>query len=230
MRLSIQKLLSDINVRKMTIKKIVIVIITGLLCLDVFLLMKVDYLKKDKIEILNNADIGDIVEFGLYEQDSELSSKESIRWIVLDKQENQLFLLSEKIIDVKQYEENEHGQVKWIDSSLNTWLNNNFFNEAFSKEEKEQISNLQGEKISILTYDDVEKYLNQSNYLLAEPSEWAIENELYYNSKTKASSWWIKQGNIAASVESDGMILTLINNGAGIAPEGVRPCMWININ
>lgn len=211
-----------------TNKIMALIIIVALIVISAILYNTV--FKVEKVKTLKDAEIGNIVEFGSYEQDNNPKEKEAIRWIVIDKQDNKLYLLSEKIIDVKQYEENESGCIQWSDSSLRKWLNNDFLDESFSEEEVEKIISDNQDEVSILSYDDVEKYLIESNYLLAQPSIFADENGLFYNAETKASNWWIKKNNYAASVESDGMILGLNNNGYEIAPEGVRPCMWVEVN
>ena len=92
--------------------------------------------------------IGDVVEFGSYEQDADIKNgKEAIRWIVLDKRNERLLLLSEKILDYNVYH-NEGEDITWEACSLRKWLNDDFYNEAFTEDEQEMI---RMEKISNLS-------------------------------------------------------------------------------
>lgn len=84
---------------------------------------------------LRNASEGEYVFFGSYEQDNNTSEKESIEWLVLKKDGNKLLLISRYALDRQQYNTPRTGVV-WEDCYLRSWLNNSFYNEAFSYEEK----------------------------------------------------------------------------------------------
>ena len=90
-----------------------------------------DFLKAEK---------GDIVEFGAYEQDDLMNSgKEPIEWIVLEKNEDTILLLSKYALDVLPFHKDPKGAY-WESSSLRKWLNGYFLNNAFSDAEKEMIA------------------------------------------------------------------------------------------
>lgn len=56
--------------------------------------------EKSFLAELSAAKIGDTVFFGKYEQDNDASDgKETIAWIVLDKKDDRVLLLSEKSLD-----------------------------------------------------------------------------------------------------------------------------------
>ena len=81
-------------------------------------------------------DVGDVVTFGSYEQDNDYSNgKEPIEWIVLSNDGNKMLLLSKYALDCKPYNEGG-GSVTWENCTLRNWLNNNFFETAFSDNEK----------------------------------------------------------------------------------------------
>lgn len=83
--------------------------------------------------------VGDIVVFGKYEQDNNPDNgTEPIEWIVLDTKDNQVWLLSRYGLDAKPFGTGVFAS-DWEDSSLREWLNNDFYNQAFSDEEKESI-------------------------------------------------------------------------------------------
>lgn len=86
---------------------------------------------------LSEAAVGSIITFGSYEQDNNLTNgKEPIEWYVLDKSGGQMLLLSVKVLNNRTYGVYGGGGVTWETSTLRNWLNNDFYNEAFSVNEK----------------------------------------------------------------------------------------------
>lgn len=89
---------------------------------------------------LSEASIGSIITFGSYEQDNNpANGKEPIEWYVLDKSDGQMLLVSVKLLDSMTY--GIYGDVVlWETCALRSWLNNDFYNEAFSVQEKALIA------------------------------------------------------------------------------------------
>lgn len=88
---------------------------------------------------IDNAKAGDIITLGSYEQDNNTSNgKEPIEWEVfdvLDNGEGDLVLISKKILDTVPYHKyNEF--VDWDESTIKTWLNDDFYYEAFSEKDR----------------------------------------------------------------------------------------------
>lgn len=82
----------------------------------------------------------DNIIFGSYEQDGiNVNGDEPIEWMVLDENENGLLLISRYVLDVVPYNSKEKN-VTWETCTLRTWLNHDFLNSAFTKEEKSYIS------------------------------------------------------------------------------------------
>ena len=82
---------------------------------------------------------GDTITFGHYEQDSDTSNgPEAITWKVLDVQDGKALVISEKILARvrHRYVEDGHGAVTWETSRVRQWLSEDFFDAAFSDEEK----------------------------------------------------------------------------------------------
>jgi hypothetical protein len=80
---------------------------------------------------------GDIVKFGRYEQDNDLSNDEPIEWIVLDVDEanGKVLLISRYGLDAQPYN-TTYASVTWENCTLRTWLNEDFLNAAFSEGER----------------------------------------------------------------------------------------------
>ena len=93
------------------------------------------------IKEINNANVGDVVEFGNYEQDNNTSNgKEVIEWIVLEKKENKILVLSKHGLDAKQYH-SRGANITWEQSEIRRWLNEEFTNNAFSSSEQSKLTN-----------------------------------------------------------------------------------------
>jgi tetratricopeptide (TPR) repeat protein len=130
--------------------------------------------------MLKNAEVGDYVWFGSYEQDNDTSNgKEGIEWLVLDKQGNKVLLLSRYGLDAQPYN-TEYEEITWENCTLRTWLNETFINNAFSSAEQQRIlltdvynsrsqccskwnttgGNNTQDKIFLLSYAEANKYLD----------------------------------------------------------------------
>lgn len=87
---------------------------------------------------LSDARKGDIVLFGSYEQNDEDDGTEPIKWKVIDRDGDQLLLFSVYTLDYQRYHCTQAGTT-WADSDIREWLNEDFFEDAFSEEEQEKI-------------------------------------------------------------------------------------------
>ena len=73
--------------------------------------------------------------FGNYWQ-SNSKEKEPIEWLVLKEEEDKIYLLSKYILECLPYDVSDKG---WKNSSIRTWLNEDFINNTFSADEQNQI-------------------------------------------------------------------------------------------
>lgn len=84
-----------------------------------------------------------VVTFGEYEQDGNLENgPEEIRWYVISIEDSKnVLLLCKDILDVMPYNWSDDAfkATSWKSCSLRKWLNNDFYNAAFSKEEKDAL-------------------------------------------------------------------------------------------
>lgn len=72
---------------------------------------------------------------GIADQNDE---KEPIKWRVLSVEDDDAFLLADQCLDCQSYNETD-VDVTWETCTLRTWLNTDFFNEAFSSAEQSAI-------------------------------------------------------------------------------------------
>lgn len=120
------------------------------------------------------------VSFGRYPQvDTTGKKKNPVEWLVLDKQGDKVLLLSKYILDCKSYNDTD-SDVTWEDCSLRKWLNESFYDTAFTEDEKKCIEtttiantgndeyetsggNDTVDKVFLLGIEDVEKYFAKDN-------------------------------------------------------------------
>ena len=81
---------------------------------------------------------GEIITFGIYPQMAHGTDQTPIQWRVLQNAGNELFLLSEYILDCKRYH-NEAVDTAWRDCDLRKWLNSELFRIAFTAAEQARI-------------------------------------------------------------------------------------------
>jgi len=125
--------------------------------------------------------VGNYVMFGKYEQDNvKDNGKEDIEWLVLTVDGDKALLISKYALDAKAYHESDVA-ITWKDCTLRTWLNNNFYKTAFTKEEKNAIQattlknkdnpkfGTEGgedteDKIFVLSLDEAYEYFGEDTY------------------------------------------------------------------
>jgi len=201
---------------------------------------------------LAQAQVNDIVQFGYYIQNDQNDTKDPINWIVLDKKDNKILLLSQHCLVPLPFNR-QRAATTWVTCTLRKWLNEDFYKTAFSDEEKERIfASIQKneksknsflsrkvikdddthDKIFILDIEETNKYLpsNQSRQTTATP--YALSKGAYANGKNGFSWWWLRSPGYYAL---DGVV---ISDEGEIQSDGqlvscdyytVRPAIWVNL-
>ena len=125
------------------------------------------------------------VTYGTYPQTADGTDNTPIEWLVLDYDEenNRALLISRYGLDCRPYN-TAYADITWETCTLRTWLNDDFLNKAFSKEEQKAIlltdvDNSEGQcysgystyggnntqdKIFLLSYTEANKYFNVQHY------------------------------------------------------------------
>ncbi len=185
-------------------------------------------------------DVGDIVTFGSYEQDNNLNNgKEQIEWIVLDRKDDKVLVISKYCLDSAPFNEVKK-QIKWENCSLRKWLNGTFINSAFSTEEQAKISISSvknpdyGDGDSTAYSNTIDKVFllsdNEATLYFKSDSERKASATAYSKSKECHGYWWLRSSNsteFASYVSYDGKIY-----GEWVDYESwaVRPAIWIEIS
>ena len=201
------------------------------------------------MDALKAAEVGSYILFGEYEQDDdEASGKEAVEWLVLDKQEDKMLVISRYGLDCQPYN-TEDVDVTWETCSLRKWLNSTFYEAAFIPEEKNVILS------STVTADANPEYdtpagndttdqvfllsMKEANQYFADDAARKLQGTPYCHAQgaVKADNgnswWWLRspgdEPDRAGDVFYNGSIIdygtfATLNRGA------VRPSIWIDIS
>lgn len=198
----------------------------------------------------NIAQVGDVIYFGTYEQDNNFSNgKEEIEWRVLEKDENgRMLVVSKYALDCRNYHSSVK-QITWEDSDIRSWLNNDFYSNAFSSSEKSAVKTVTNEntgnsdfnvnggnktsdKIFILSIDEAKRYLPNNIDRMCQATKYAESKGTELDSLTHNCRWWLRSPGStlysAASVKIDGFILNM-GTPVSVDKAFVRPAVWIEI-
>lgn len=206
---------------------------------------------------IDQAEEGDIVIFGSYEQDNDFSNgSEQIEWIVLEKKDGKLFLLSKYALEAKAYNDGEKSvAVTWEMCTLRSWLNDEFYNSVFTAAEQSAIAVTHVEnadnpysgaaggkdtddRIFLLSLDEALTYFSSDRYE-ADPAR-SVQVTEYLMAQGRGSSlerdygfgwWWLRSPGssrgAALQVNTTGVIIE-----GGVYDTGgvVRPALWLNLD
>lgn len=200
-----------------------------------------------KIKKLKDPNVGDYVFFGSYEQDSNTSNGvEDIEWLVLEKAEGKILLLSKYALDCKQYNTSRE-RVTWKTCSLRKWLNDSFINTAFTADEQSMIfavtvsagrnpeydtdpGNTTKDKVFLLSIAEVNQYFTSDSERLCMPTNYAVDRGV--NLIHENCSYFLRSpGADNSSAALIGYSGNVVHGGSFVDyREGaIRPAIWLNI-
>ncbi len=149
-------------------------------------------------ESYTNAQVGERFNFGRYPQGAN-GEVEPITWRVLKRSPKSLLVISEKGLDAKPYNE-KFVDTTWSECTLRHWLNGEFLEQAFSKQEKSLIkmSNLSNnagsytsDRISLLSVDEALRFFAHDKDREVKNTAYAINKGTYtYDDGT--GWWWLR--------------------------------------
>ena len=175
------------------------------------------------------------------------NGKEPIVWKILSIEENRALLLSAYGLDAKMYNDSD-ADVTWETSALRSWMNGEFFENAFTQSEQEQIIQVENlnyvnllyktpggertlDKVFLLSINEARNYFESAENRQCEGTVFAKHSHLWIDENNGYSWWWLRspgeEKNFGAIVDSDGNIInsgTQVDNNEGL----VRPALWIS--
>lgn len=200
--------------------------------------------QEEKEALYNKYNAGTVHKMGMYNHGNAASD---IEWIVLERNGNKALLISKYIIDRKKFNEKSES-ICWERSSIRKWLNDGFYNVAFSSTEKDRILTVEVEntpnpqhgtssgsntrdKIFLLSMDEVKKYYRNDADTRCQVTLFA-KNEGAYCDGAYFGYWWLRTAGQyaqnAAYVFYTGGVSAMGYDVSGLI-FGVRPAMWISL-
>ena len=190
---------------------------------------------------LKNIKIGQVIQFGRYEQDNNISNgKEPLEWIVIDAQEGKALLLCKNCIDAKKYNDT-FGKYVWLSCSLRSWLNRDFLNEAFNTNERAVIKSHDNENpdnkeygtlggsntydtVFLLSISEFNAYVKGTEFASSEQTAYAQANGNSFD------TWWLRSPgqlqNHASAVHYGKISSTTVDSRT----VGVRPVIIVEVD
>ena len=177
--------------------------------------------------------------FGQYEQDGNADNgAEDIEWIILEETNDSMLLISRYILDYVPFNDTVIAEsTDWSRSTLRNWLNNKFYNSAFSYEEQQRIMEIQVQDyhsdnmLGKISYDKVFILSKKQAFEYFEYDfERATVSTTYANKRTMfpEDSYWLINSHSSdlykCVINSDGRNE---NNPRVNEDEGIRPVIVI---
>lgn len=195
--------------------------------------------------ISENRGLGTIV-FGSYPAEKD-GKDQPIKWNVIYQDNDKMLLLSAYGIDAQKYASMKKDST-WESSELRQWLNSDFYDRAFSEEEKvfieetvldnnlnTETENLIGKQttdhVFLLSAVDAERYLSKSERQI-QPTPYAFSRGAYVDDKTGNTWWWLRNpGHTltqAVCVYSSGGIYSY-GYDVNYAHCAICPAIWLKL-
>ena len=162
-------------------------------------------------------------------------SNNPIEWLILDQKDNKTLVISKDVLFNKAYNDT-NASVTWQDCTLRSYLNDDFYNTAFSDEEKKLIAKSKIETfynpscgteggndtedyIFLLSIDEADKYFKTDKDRCCEGAGlfWLLRSPGYSQSDVAHVDLF------TGSIDRSGLY---VDSGLG----GVRPALWLDLN
>lgn len=192
-----------------------------------------------------HAEKGDRIVFGKYKN-------EDIEWLVLAREGNKVLLLSKYGLSSQRFNGKYAESNTWEDCELRKWLNQNFLEDGFTKEEQRRIlwttvspdknpmyptnaGKSTTDKVFLLSVDEVIQYFpGNERERICLPTENAKYNEYVrsYSDEKEGCEWWLR----SPGEDSDNVAVVyyfgkILYQGDPPYFDGiaVRPAIWISL-
>lgn len=207
---------------------------------------------------LPKLNVGQTLTFGRYYQ-SNTCDLEDIKWIVLDKNEDDYLIISKYALDIKAFA-NEKAYASWRSSSIRQWLNEEFLNTAFTPEEQQLINTKQifcdaaqscpactvavssptKDKVFLLSYHEAAKYFPSKEKRIAQGTPYTGILARQIAQQTSSHAHITSSNRCKWLLRTNGPFNYFVSfvsesgnmdvNSGVKARKMIRPAMWISAN
>ena len=196
--------------------------------------------------------VGDIITYGVYEQDNNLENgKEPLEWRVLAAEGDELLLITLYGIDCVPYN-TEGGYARWRTASLRTWLSTEFYNTVFTDEERAGIITKEvinwrekpsTDPVILLSTDEAKRLFANHADRQCTPTAYAVAQGAYTSVKFHKDPngpanchWWLRthswENNYKGTyVAASGGVMTCGGHKDGFANNDkltIRPSIYLS--
>lgn len=195
-------------------------------------------------------DENEVITFGTYEQDNDLSNgAEDLEWVIIKKEEGKVLLSTKYAIDAKPFNTND-GPYMWESCSIRKWLNNEFYSTAFNEQQQSMIAETKNitntdnsaeginnnyfttDKVFLFSYNELYKYVPDILDRQIQSTPYARANGGYSDPDTLCCWYWLRSPGTTSSQAS----FANLEGYAGYEGDGVgnpricvRPVIWLNV-
>lgn len=179
------------------------------------------------------ANVGEYVTFGHYEQDNDTSNgKEEIEWLVLEKEDDKIFVISKYILDngYSPFSFSISDTFGWENCRIRSWINDEFLNGAFNLKEqslikdtvnqnelipvdtkaKQYVANLDSsttDKVFILSKSETEKYFPTDESRRCALTKYAYSGAMIQQTSIRIDDkptgmYWTRSCNVSTKIDS----------------------------
>lgn len=148
---------------------------------------------------------GSIVNFGIY---GKTFDKHPIEWTILDKQDQKILLFSNQILAEEEYNKSSRDDdsdlhVTWENCSLRKWLNDDFYNDAFSTYEQKWITESTVTTDEYDTWDADAKILYESDFTSGIATEQETQDKVFLLSPREVMKYFDSQEELLKKYDTD---------------------------
>ena len=192
----------------------------------------------------DNYSVGDVIVYGRYEKDNDLSNgSEPLQWIIIGKEENRMLLITRDSIDRMAYQkglDSHYQQPKWSASTVRGWLNSDFIEMAFDESEQKailltEVDNSECDeentldRVFLLSVEEAQRYMPNDAAQATQLTEYARQKRGQLNT----SEGWMLRTHTTYKSSGQSVYFARENGGIsysyidGTSYYCVRPAMWI---
>lgn len=167
-------------------------------------------------------------EYGRWIQNAD-EKNTPLEWRIVTENDNHILLATVQAIDCRPFDE-DPGEIRWHNSSLYKWLNQEFFETAFEGNEKAAIVS-NPDRIFLLSKEEVDEHMNVEIMRQVSASSYAQHRGALSSKENGCCWWWLRSSgsnnNSVVVVYPSGLI-----DETRVKPNdrriGVRPAIWID--
>lgn len=189
-------------------------------------------------------DEGQYISFGCYPQGPNAEML-PIVWRILRREQGKIMLLSKRALDNGPYH-NKEEETTWERCFIREWLNRDFLNTAFTKEQQDRIVTTDivtgdykvKDKVFFLNVEDIKEILGYSfgtqraeyeGFEVCEPTDYALSFKKALVNE-KGICWWLRSsGKTKASAAYVDFDIIELSGDEFYEEHGIRPAMWITV-